>query len=85
MERTYSQIDMDERRKIARWRTAGMSVAHVVQRPLTLTVNECSSMAGPVRVQRMLAKLANCLLGPQTNGRSPKSYEDSWPPAQKTS
>jgi IS30 family transposase len=26
MERTYSQIDMDERRKIARWRTAGISV-----------------------------------------------------------
>ncbi len=25
MERTYSQIDMDECRKIARWRTAGIS------------------------------------------------------------
>ncbi|OWK24894.1 hypothetical protein AJ87_16975 [Rhizobium yanglingense] len=26
MKRTYSQIDIDERRKIARWRTAGISV-----------------------------------------------------------
>ncbi len=26
MKRTYSQIGMDERRKIARWRTAGISV-----------------------------------------------------------
>lgn len=24
MDRTYSQIDMDERRKIVRWRTAGV-------------------------------------------------------------
>ncbi|RVH70517.1 hypothetical protein CN198_12120 [Sinorhizobium meliloti] len=24
-ERTYSQIDMDERRRIARWRSAGLS------------------------------------------------------------
>jgi hypothetical protein len=26
MKRTYSQIDMDERRKLARWRVAGISV-----------------------------------------------------------
>jgi IS30 family transposase len=26
MKRTYSQIGIDERRKIARWRTAGISV-----------------------------------------------------------
>ncbi len=26
MKGTYSQIDMDERRNIARWRTAGVSV-----------------------------------------------------------
>lgn len=29
MKRTYSQIDMDERRKIARWRLAGVSVDHI--------------------------------------------------------
>nr|WP_157929586.1 hypothetical protein [Phyllobacterium zundukense] len=32
MKRTYSQIDMDERRKIARWRTAGISVDLIAER-----------------------------------------------------
>ena len=32
MERTYSQIDMDERRKIARWRTAGISVDVIAEK-----------------------------------------------------
>ncbi|RYE51112.1 MAG: integrase catalytic region, partial [Rhizobiaceae bacterium] len=27
MDRTYSHIDLDERRKIARWRMAGLGVA----------------------------------------------------------
>ena len=29
MKRTYSQIDMNERRKIARWRIAGISMDHI--------------------------------------------------------
>lgn len=32
MERTYSQIDMDERRKIARWKTAGISVNVIAEK-----------------------------------------------------
>ena len=32
MERTYCQIDMDERRKIARWRTAGVNVDVIAER-----------------------------------------------------
>lgn len=32
MERTYSQIDMDERRKIARWKTAGISVTVIAEK-----------------------------------------------------
>lgn len=32
MKRTYSQIDMDERRKIARWRTAGTSVNVIAEK-----------------------------------------------------
>lgn len=32
MKRTYSQIDMDERRKIARWRTAGISVEVIAEK-----------------------------------------------------
>ncbi len=32
MKRTYSQIDMDERRKIARWRTAGISVDVIAEK-----------------------------------------------------
>lgn len=32
MRRTYSQIDMDERRKIARWRTAGLSVDVIAEK-----------------------------------------------------
>jgi hypothetical protein len=32
MERTYSQIDMDERRKIARWRTAGVNVDVIAEK-----------------------------------------------------
>lgn len=32
MERTYSQIDMDERRKIARWRMAGLSVGIIAEK-----------------------------------------------------
>lgn len=32
MERTYSQIDMDERRKIARWRMAGVSVGVIAEK-----------------------------------------------------
>jgi transposase, IS30 family len=32
MERTYSQIDMDERRKIARWRTAGVNVDIIAEK-----------------------------------------------------
>ena len=32
MKHTYSQIDMDERRKIARWRTAGISVDVIAER-----------------------------------------------------
>ena len=31
MERTYSQIDMDERRKIARWKTAGISATVIAE------------------------------------------------------
>jgi DNA-binding transcriptional MerR regulator len=40
-ERTYSQIDLDERRKIARWRQAGVSVdviAKKLGRPLNLRI-----------------------------------------------
>ncbi|CAN0656733.1 protein of unknown function (plasmid) [Nitratireductor aquimarinus] len=29
MKRTYSQLDLDESRKIARWRMAGISVDHI--------------------------------------------------------
>ncbi|MDS7598511.1 helix-turn-helix domain-containing protein, partial [Agrobacterium tumefaciens] len=29
MERTYSHLDLDERRKIARWRTAGLTVSAI--------------------------------------------------------
>lgn len=29
MKRTYSQIGVDERRKIARWRMAGICVDHI--------------------------------------------------------
>jgi IS30 family transposase len=32
VKRTYSQIDMDERRKIARWRTAGISVNVIAEK-----------------------------------------------------
>ncbi len=32
MKRTYSQIGMDERRKIARWRTAGISVDVIAEK-----------------------------------------------------
>ncbi|CDZ68388.1 Transposase InsI for insertion sequence element IS30B/C/D, partial CDS, partial [Neorhizobium galegae bv. orientalis] len=32
MRRTYSQIGLDERRKIARWRTAGLSVAVIAEK-----------------------------------------------------
>jgi IS30 family transposase len=32
MKRTYSRIDMDERRKIARWRTAGISVDVIAEK-----------------------------------------------------
>ena len=32
MRRTYSQIGFDERRKIARWRTAGLSVAVIAEK-----------------------------------------------------
>lgn len=32
MKRTYSQIDMDEPRKIARWRTAGISVDVIAEK-----------------------------------------------------
>jgi IS30 family transposase len=32
MKRTYSQIDLDERRKIARWRTAGISVDVIAEK-----------------------------------------------------
>ena len=32
MKRTYSQIDMDERRKIARWRMAGISVDVIAEK-----------------------------------------------------
>lgn len=32
MKRTYSQIDMDERRKIARWRSAGISVDVIAEK-----------------------------------------------------
>ncbi len=32
MRRTYSQIDMDERRKIARWRSAGISVDVIAEK-----------------------------------------------------
>jgi IS30 family transposase len=32
MERIYSQIDMDERRKIARWKTAGISVTLIAEK-----------------------------------------------------
>ncbi|MBY3202436.1 helix-turn-helix domain-containing protein, partial [Rhizobium laguerreae] len=32
MKRTYSQIDIDERRKIARWRTAGVSVDVIAEK-----------------------------------------------------
>ncbi|NSZ76959.1 IS30 family transposase (plasmid) [Agrobacterium tumefaciens] len=31
MERSYSHIDLDERRKIARWRTAGLSVGAIAE------------------------------------------------------
>jgi len=32
MERTYSQIDLDERRKIARWRQAGVCVDAIAEK-----------------------------------------------------
>lgn len=32
MKRTYSQIDMDERRKIERWRQAGVSVEVIAEK-----------------------------------------------------
>jgi IS30 family transposase len=32
MERTYSHIDLDERRKIARWRTVGLSVEVIAEK-----------------------------------------------------
>ncbi|TCU29965.1 helix-turn-helix protein [Rhizobium laguerreae] len=32
MKRTYSRIDIDERRKIARWRTAGVSVDVIAEK-----------------------------------------------------
>lgn len=32
MERTYSHIDLEERRKIARWRTAGLSVEVIAEK-----------------------------------------------------
>lgn len=32
MKRTYSQIDLDERRKIARWRQAGVSVEVIAEK-----------------------------------------------------
>ena len=32
MKRTYSHIDMDERRKIARWRTAGLTVDIIAEK-----------------------------------------------------
>lgn len=32
MRRTYSQIDMDERRRIARWRAAGLSVTVIAEK-----------------------------------------------------
>jgi len=32
MERTYSHIDLDERRKIARWRMAGLGVEVIAEK-----------------------------------------------------
>ena len=32
MKRTYSHIDMDERRKIARWRIAGLTVGIIAEK-----------------------------------------------------
>ncbi len=32
MRRTYSQIDMDERRRIARWRAAGLSATVIAEK-----------------------------------------------------
>lgn len=32
MERAYSHMDLDERRKIARWRTTGLSVEAIAER-----------------------------------------------------
>ncbi|WP_141105592.1 MULTISPECIES: helix-turn-helix domain-containing protein, partial [unclassified Rhizobium] len=32
MKRTYSHIDLDERRKIARWRMTGLSVESIAEK-----------------------------------------------------
>ncbi|MFW8642027.1 hypothetical protein ACOJBO_01180 [Rhizobium beringeri] len=40
MKRTYSQIDMDERRKIARWRTAGISVDVIAEEAAPTSLND---------------------------------------------
>ncbi len=60
MKRTYSQIDMDERRKIARWRTAGISVDVIAEklgrhrstifRELKRNTFDGSADAGPQRL-----------------------------------
>ena len=52
MERTYSHIDLDERRKIARWRMAGLSVGIIAEKlgrhRLTIfhEINATSSLKG---------------------------------------
>ena len=40
MKRTYSQIDMDERRKIARWRMAGVGVEVIAEKTRTASLDD---------------------------------------------
>lgn len=45
MKRTYSQIDLDERRNIARWRQAGFSVDVIAEKTRTASFDDFSRTA----------------------------------------
>lgn len=79
MKRTYSQIDLDERRKIARWRQAGVSV-DVIAEKLGLTGYFCVAADSKAKARR--SRYRKLVRFPRLRSAIIERIKHGWSPEQ---
>ncbi len=82
MRRTYSQIDLDERRKIERWRQAGVEARMPSLDDLPRDRAEQVRGSGDARSDRLLLRYRKLVRHPQLQAAIIERIKHGWSPEQ---